>query len=167
MTQVPITLPLIERLRSRYPRVVAGLKDSSGDWDNTKAVLHAFSGDGFDVYPASESTLTKALPLGAAGCISATANVNPSGIRMVYEQWRSPAAGKVQKDADAVRQIFQSMPMIPAMKAVVAHFTEISSWAAVRPPLVSLTESEAAGLLASLGGLGFVMPGINAVPIAS
>ncbi|MCY7305201.1 MAG: dihydrodipicolinate synthase family protein, partial [Rhodoferax sp.] len=69
-TQVPITLNLIEMLRKRYPDTVVGAKDSSGVWSNTQAMIDNFARDGFDVFPASESTLSKALPMGAAGCIS-------------------------------------------------------------------------------------------------
>jgi 4-hydroxy-tetrahydrodipicolinate synthase len=54
LTQVPITLDLIGMLRKRYPDTVVGAKDSSGDWDNTKAMIENFAKDGFDVFPASE-----------------------------------------------------------------------------------------------------------------
>jgi 4-hydroxy-tetrahydrodipicolinate synthase len=89
MTQVPITLALIERLLKRYPRVIAGAKDSSGDWSNSKAMIDAFATGGFDVFPASESLLSKSLAIGGAGCISATVNVNPAGIRAVYDGWNT------------------------------------------------------------------------------
>jgi 4-hydroxy-tetrahydrodipicolinate synthase len=62
MTQVPITLALIERLLKRYPGAIAGAKDSSGDWNNSKAMIDAFAGAGFDVFPASESLLSKRSP---------------------------------------------------------------------------------------------------------
>ena len=39
VSNVAITLELIERLLARYPGIVAGAKDSSGDWHNTKAML--------------------------------------------------------------------------------------------------------------------------------
>src|SRR4029453_4155121 len=39
VAQVPITLGLVERLLKAYPTQVAGMKDSSGDWNNTKAFL--------------------------------------------------------------------------------------------------------------------------------
>src|SRR5581483_2285058 len=47
VSQVPITLGLIERLLGKYPGIVAGVKDSSGDWSNTKAMLDAFAKEGF------------------------------------------------------------------------------------------------------------------------
>src|SRR5262249_54752240 len=77
VAQVGISLGLIERLLKAYPDNVAGIKDSSGDWANTKAVLDAFAASGFDVFPGSETFLLAAMRAGGRGCISATANVNP------------------------------------------------------------------------------------------
>jgi 4-hydroxy-tetrahydrodipicolinate synthase len=78
VAQVPITLGLIERLLKAYPDSVAGIKDSSGDWGNTKAVLDAFAASGFDVFPGSETFLLASMRAGAVGCISATANIIPA-----------------------------------------------------------------------------------------
>ena len=158
VTQVPITLGLVEALRKRYPKTVVGAKDSSGNWDNTKAMLDRFAHDGFDVFPASESTLSQALPLGAAGCISATVNLNPAGIRAVYERWNTPEGPQLQARADVIRKIFQSPNMIPAMKRVAAEFSGHRDWAVVRPPLTRLDEESAARLLRELDAAGFEMP---------
>lgn len=157
-THVPITLNLIEMLRKRYPDTVVGAKDSSGVWDNTKAMLDNFAKDGFDVFPASESTLSKALPLGAAGCISATVNMNPAGIRAVYEGWRGAAGGQLQAKADVIRTIFQGVPMIPAMKRVVAEFAQDAEWRVVRPPLTALDDAAVPALLGALSEAQFDMP---------
>src|SRR5512140_940808 len=46
MSQVPITPHLIERLLTAYPNTVVGMKDSSGDWNNTKTMLDAFGQSG-------------------------------------------------------------------------------------------------------------------------
>jgi 4-hydroxy-tetrahydrodipicolinate synthase len=159
VTQVPITLKLIEMLRAKFPKTVVGAKDSSGHWDNTKAMLDAFAKDGFDVFPASESTLSQALPLGAAGCISATVNLNPAGIRAVYDNWDKPQGPQLQAKADVIRRIFQSPNMIPAMKHVAAAFSGQRDWALVRPPLVKLADDAAAKLMAELQAAGFNMPG--------
>ena len=40
---VGITPKLVERLLAAYPGAIAGMKDSSGDWNNTKTFLDAFS----------------------------------------------------------------------------------------------------------------------------
>ncbi|CAN5199336.1 dihydrodipicolinate synthase family protein [soil metagenome] len=157
-TAVPITLSLIERLRARYPATVLGAKDSSGDWSNSKAMIDAFAADGFAVFPASESLLSKALPIGGAGCISATVNMNPAGIHAVFKQWNTQQGPALQASADVVRNIFQSAPMIPAMKRVVAEFSGDDQWRTVRPPLVALDESASIKVLGALREAGFDMP---------
>jgi 4-hydroxy-tetrahydrodipicolinate synthase len=161
VTQVPITLKLIGMLRKRYPQTVVGAKDSSGVWDNTKAMLDEFAKDGFDVFPASESTLSQALPLGAAGCISATVNLNPAGIRAVFENWNTPEGRDLQAKADVIRKIFQGPNMIPAMKRTAAEFSGHREWAVVRPPLVPLAGESAAPLMRELQAAGFAMPGFG------
>jgi len=157
-THVPITMGLIERLLKHYPGVIAGAKDSSGDWDNTKAMLDQFAKEGFDVFPASESFLSAALPLGAAGCISATVNVNPAGIDTLYREWDSEQGSDRQEKADVVRKIFQGGYMIPAMKHTVAKFSGIDQWRNVRPPLVKLPADSARKLEEDLTAAGFNMP---------
>ena len=54
-------MALIERLLKAYPGIVAGAKDSSGDWNNTKAYLDNFAKAGFDVFPGSETFLLQGL----------------------------------------------------------------------------------------------------------
>lgn len=158
-THVPITLALIERLLHRYPGVIAGAKDSSGDWANTRAMIDQFAAGGFDVFPASESFLSTALPLGAAGCISATVNMNPTGIHALIEGWNTPQGGALQHKADAVRQIFQGSYMIAAMKHALASCSGQPSWRTVRPPLTMLEPTTAEALERRLRDIGFAMDG--------
>ena len=158
VTQVPITLNLIAMLRKRYPDTVVGAKDSSGNWDNTKAMIDNFASDGFDVFPASESLLSKALPLGAAGCISATVNMNPAAIHALFEGWNGAQGAALQARADVVRAIFQAVPMIAAMKRVVAEFSQDPTWGVVRPPLCALADDAATLVLRNLANAGFDMP---------
>ena len=160
VSQVPITLNLIGRLRARYPGIVAGAKDSSGDWANTKAMLDEFGKDGFDVFPGSETFLLEGMRHGGAGCISATANVNPGAIDKLYRTWRSADAERLQASITATRKIVQKQPMIPALKSIVAHFGNDPEWRRVRPPLVELTSEQEAALLPELKAAGFAMPGL-------
>jgi 4-hydroxy-tetrahydrodipicolinate synthase len=162
VSQVPITLPLIERLLKAYPGTVAGAKDSSGDWNNTKAMLDAFAASGFDVFPGAEIFLLAGMRNGGAGCISATANVNPAAIARLHDDWRGPQADEQQKRLDDIRATVARYPMIPALKAAVAHWSGIPEWATVRPPLVALTAEQAASLVAELKQRGFDMPGLSA-----
>ena len=88
---VGITPNLVERLVKAYPSAIAGMKDSSGDWNNTKTFLDEFSGIGFDVFVGSESFLLANMRNGGVGTISATANVNPAAIDALYERVKSQA----------------------------------------------------------------------------
>jgi 4-hydroxy-tetrahydrodipicolinate synthase len=161
VSQVPITLGLIERLLKAYPKSVAGLKDSSGDWSNTKAVLDNFGRSGFDVFPGSEVFLLDGLRNGGVGCITATGNVNPGPIDKVYQNWQGPQADQLQADITATRKVVQAVPMIPALKAIIAQFGGDPSFVTVRPPLIELTADENAKLFAGLKTVNFTMPGLK------
>ena len=157
VAQVSISIPLIERLLQRYPQTVAGIKDSSGDWNNTKSLLEAFADTGFAVFAGSEVFLLSNMRQGGVGCISATANVNPAAIHRVFESWRDPDAGAMQEKIAATRAVVQKYPMIPALKAIVARGFADPEWATVRPPLVPLTGSQCESLAAELDSHGFTL----------
>jgi 4-hydroxy-tetrahydrodipicolinate synthase len=161
VSQVPITLGLIERLLKAYPQTVAGVKDSSGDWTNTKAMLDAFAASGFDVFAGSETFLLANMRGGGKGCISATANVNPGPIARLHASWPASDADAQQTRLDEIRGTFQKFPMIPALKAAIAHYGNDPAWATVRPPLVNLAPDAAAALVAELDRRGFSMPGLR------
>ena len=159
VSQVGIPVELVERLTRAYPEIVAGIKDSSGDWDNTRALIE-HGGANFRVFSGSESFLLRNLEAGGAGCISATANVNPAAIRRLYELWKTPAAGKLQEDLDELRSCLQMPVMIPALKAVLASFLDNPEWETVRPPLMPLGRQRVNELRQRLAELEFSMPGL-------
>lgn len=158
---VPISFNLIERLLKDYPGIIAGVKDSSGDWANTSAMLERFQPQGFDVFAGSETFLLQTMRAGGAGCISATANVNPAAISMLYHEWQSADAEAQQAALDATRSIFAGYVMIPALKAAVARFSQDRDWLAVRPPLVPFDAEQESNLAAALDRIGFAMPGLD------
>jgi 4-hydroxy-tetrahydrodipicolinate synthase len=158
VAQVSIPLKLIERLIKAYPDTVVGIKDSSGDWNNTKSVLDAFPG--FGTFAGSEAALLATLRGGGVGCITATGNINPAGIRRVFETWRTAEADGIQEKVTAFRNTMQSFPMIPALKAVVGHFRKDENWRRVRPPLVGLADDVRTRLVGAIGTHGFTMPGL-------
>ncbi len=149
----PISLKLIEMLVKEYPDTVVGLKDSSGDWGNTEAVIKNFPG--FTVFPGSETFLLQGLRAGGAGCITATGNINPAGIRNVYENWQTDEADALQARITEVRMTIQAYPLIPAMKRMVEHFHKEPGWEQTRPPLGVLNAEKTVGLLADLEKVGF------------
>src|SRR5436189_5334791 len=138
---VGITPKLVERLLNAYPNAIAGMKDSSGDWNNTKTFLDAFAGSarptrtGFDVFVGSESFLLANMRNGGAGTISATANVNPAAIQELYT-----VASAVSADVDlepqqarlnVVREVFSSRKfpsMIAAVKQEIAIHAHDREW---------------------------------------
>ena len=159
---VGITPKLVERLLKKYPKAVAGMKDSSGDWNNTKMMLDNFAKSGFDVFAGSESFLLANMKNGGAGCISATANVNPAAIDRLYREWQKPDAEAQQKALDVVRGTFGNSKylMIAALKAGIAHYSGDDQWCTVRPPLVELSKEQRTSLAAELAAIAFKMPGL-------
>ena len=161
IAHVPITIGVTERLLKTYPHQVAGMKDSSGDWNNTKIFLDAFAKSGFDVFVGSEGFLLRNMQSGGLGCISATANVNPGPIARLCESWQAGDADSQQARLNEVRDVFKKVPMIPALKAAIAHYGDDSTWRTVRPPLVPLTPELESTLVAELNSKGFSMPGLS------
>ncbi len=160
VSQIALSLALIERLLTAYPHTVAGIKDSSGDWSNTQALLQRFQGQAFDVFAGSETFLLATLRGGGAGCITATGNINPAPIAQLARSWRDADAEAKQAALDRVRATLQKWPMIAALKATIAHHADDAQWATVRPPLVELTPEQQDALAGALAGLGFSMPGL-------
>jgi 4-hydroxy-tetrahydrodipicolinate synthase len=152
---VGYSLDLVGRLIAAYPDTVVGLKDSSGDWQNTAALLERFPG--FAVFPGSEVFLLDALKKGGAGCITATGNINVAALARLYALWRTPQAEALQAAATTLRRAMQAYPMVPALKRVIAHFRDDPAWAAVRAPLTALGPAQSAALLAELSRLGFAL----------
>jgi 4-hydroxy-tetrahydrodipicolinate synthase len=148
VAQVGFSLSLIGRLIKAFPDTVVGLKDSSGDWSNTAAILDAYPQ--FEVFPGSEIFLLDGLRKGAVGCISATCNVSAAAIRNVYDNWRSADADRLQGDITALRKAIQAYPMIPALKAIIAHYRQDPAWARLRPPFTDLSAADAAKAIQTL-----------------
>ena len=160
---VPITLSLIERLLKAYPTIIAGVKDSSGDWSNTLAMIERFGPQGFSVFAGSENFLLATLRHGGAGCITATGNVNPAPIVRLYKTWRDADADAQQKQLDAQRAAFAQFVMIPAMKSAISMRSGRKDWVNVRPPLVELNAEQQETLNHALERAQFSMPNAQAL----
>ena len=77
---------------------------------------------------------------------------------------RNADAPQQQEALNAVRKATGQYVMIPALKAVVAHFAKDPDWVAVRPPLVALSKEQAAKVIQDLNNLDFHMPGLRKEP---
>ncbi len=165
VSQVGISMKLIERLLKAYPGAIAGVKDSSGDWSNTETMLREFQPSGFDVFAGSEAILLATLRGGGVGCITATGNVNPGPIVELYRHWQDADADQRQQALTATRSVFQKLPMIAAMKAAIAWQSGDQAWSVLRPPLVELDAGQCQQLQDELQACGFAMPHAEALAV--
>ncbi len=138
VAQVGFTLPLIGRLKKEFPTNIRGMKDSSGDWSNMEAVLTTYPD--LEFFPGSEAFLLNGLRCGSAGVISATANVNPGPMRALFDSWHDDvdAAEAQQAKISALRKAVEGYPVIPLLKAIIAHYRDDPVWAEMRPPFEAL-----------------------------
>jgi 4-hydroxy-tetrahydrodipicolinate synthase len=151
-SQIPITLNLIERLLAAYPGVIAGAKDSSGDFANMEAMCSRFPG--FKVFAGTERLILAVMRAGGAGCISANANIHGAAMLDLVRRWRQPEAQAMQTALEGFRAVMEGLPLIAALKAVTARRTSDPGWRLVRPPLVELPPAKEAELLERLRDIG-------------
>lgn len=143
---VGLSIDLVRRLHEAYPEIIVGIKDSSGDWDNTAALLDIKT---LITYPGAELPVIEAIKLGAPGCISATANLNGNGIAQVIELCHAgdfDAAEEVHKTVKEIRYLFQDYAPIPAQKALLARGTVDDRWNNLRPPMMAMASEKVADL---------------------
>jgi len=133
IVMIRITPKLVERLVKAYPSAIAGIKDSSGDWKNTKTFVDAFaggscqSGSDFDVFVGSETFLLANMHNGGAGTISATANMNPAAINALYQSAKSQAPNP-KHQGNSKHQKSKSTPLRqPRMLSGLQHGHETAS----------------------------------------
>ncbi len=151
MAGIGFTPSLAGRLATDFPGTVVAYKDSSGDFGNTRAVVAA--APGIAVFPGSETFLRPGLENGTAGCISATCNVNPAGIRRVFDM----VTGAMSADPDRaeaemkdIRKLIEDYAPVPAMKGLLAVRRADERWRNVRPPLLPASAEKTSNLIADL-----------------
>jgi 4-hydroxy-tetrahydrodipicolinate synthase len=146
-------LALVGRLLKAFPGVVKGIKDSSGDFANSRAYAEHYAKDGFEVYVGDDSLLTQMLAAGGAGCITAASNVNCTAGACVYAT-RDAAA---QDILNATRRAVKLVPLIPGLKALVARNTGDARWTNIRPPHLKLSAAEESKLFAAFDASGVTL----------
>lgn len=129
LTGVRISPDLVARLRDAFPGVVVGVKDSSGDWDQTAAFLAGHKD--IAILVGNEADLARAVQLGASGAISGMANVAPKLVARLV-------AGKHDVAIDRALDKVLSMPVVPSIKAILAAKTGDEGWSRVRAPLLPI-----------------------------
>jgi 4-hydroxy-tetrahydrodipicolinate synthase len=141
VTEVPLPLELVVRLARDFPGAITGLKDSGGDWSYTEALLARRGA--LSVMVGDERHLAHAVRLGAEGAISGMGNLVPERLLGLTDHGREDP-GMIEMVNAVV-----SVPVTPAVKALVAHVTGDAGWKRTRAPLVP-TPDDVAGRLAAL-----------------
>ncbi|MSP06734.1 MAG: dihydrodipicolinate synthase family protein [Candidatus Fonsibacter sp.] len=147
---VTISIDLVNRLMEEFSDTIAGIKDSSGNFENTKKYKEIKN---FIVYPGSEKFLYEGLHIGCSGCISATTNVNIEAVKLINTFDKSQGES-INKKIKTVRDVFEKYPVIAALKAI--KINEDSNWSNVRPPLVALNDQQKSNLLKDLKDINFL-----------
>jgi len=145
MTGVHIGVELVTRLRTAFPEVIAGVKDSGGEWASTAALLAAHKD--LAILVGHENHLARAVQLGASGAISGIANLDPALVGGL-------AAGRADPRIDAVLAAILAYPVVPAIKAALAGLTGDDVWLRTRAPLPSLSRADARALCQTLSRIG-------------
>ncbi len=162
MSAVPFGHELIGRFLNDFPGVFCGIKDSSGDFENMKAMAAAFPG--FDVFAGTERYLLDALRAGGAGTITATGNCTAETCGAVYAAWRagSPEADRLQEELTAQRLALQAYPAAAGLKELLARESGKAAWRNVRPPFLTLPPERADQLVADMRKVHFRLPAMAA-----
>ena len=133
MSGIPFSIPFIQKLTKDYPGIVVGIKDSSGDFENMKAMVKNIPN--FQVFAGTEKFLLDILKIGGAGCVSATANVTTPLAAAVYQSWKAGEnAENLQAHLVKVRAAFEGLPFSGALKSYLADLKSDSRWLGIRPP---------------------------------
>ncbi|MDB5314430.1 MAG: 4-hydroxy-tetrahydrodipicolinate synthase [Rhodospirillales bacterium] len=158
---VPFTLDLIGRLLKAFPGAIQGVKDSSGDYANMKAMCDAFAADGFEVYSGSDEFLQRILADGGAGCITAASNANSHWGGIVYAKRTGAEADAAQAMLAATRKAATSVPLISGLREIIARSTGDDGWRTIRPPHLPLNKAQAGAIWASWSAAGAIpLPGL-------
>lgn len=155
MSQTPFSTTLVNRLRAEFGPIIAGLKDSSGDFEQSRGFIEATGGvdADFDVYPSSEAMLWDGLSIGSAGIISGSTNVFANGVQAARNAPEGPERDAAMDKVRAARAMASKYPLMAEMKTLEAWRSGDDSWLRMAPPLVPLTDDQKVALRADLDAL--------------
>jgi 4-hydroxy-tetrahydrodipicolinate synthase len=142
LSGLPWHTKLIKRLIDSFGARIAGLKDSSGDMPFAREA--AAIAPSFKVFPSTEAVLLDARAGAFAGCISATANLNAD---LCQRAWQLGDAAALDA-AVTIRKLFEGRPLVPGVKALLAHIHGDAALARVLPPLAPFSPADTAAVVA-------------------
>jgi 4-hydroxy-tetrahydrodipicolinate synthase len=137
-TGVIISHDVVKHLRRAYPKVIRGVKESSGTWDYAERMI----GENNDlaILIGDERQLARAVRLGGQGAICGMANIYAERLRPMVH------GGRDDPTLNALVEAVISGPVLPGIKALIADKHKDAQWLAVRAPLDPLSASMASDL---------------------
>lgn len=155
MSSVPLSTDLVLRLRAEFGPIIAGLKDSSGDFEQSRAFVAATGGiaEDFDVYPSSEAFLWDGLSIGTAGIISGSTNIFANRVQIARHAPEGPERDAAMDAVRLARTTASKYPLMAAMKTAEAWRSGDDNWLRMQPPLMPLSEEQRVALKADLAAL--------------
>jgi 4-hydroxy-tetrahydrodipicolinate synthase len=142
MSGLPWHVALITLLLDSFSSRIAGLKDSSGDMAYARSA--AAISKNFAVFPSTEACLLEARRGDFAGCISATANLNAD---LCARAWSGGDTTALDA-AVTIRKLFDGKPLVPGVKALLAHIHGEPGLSRVRPPLAPFSAADRVSVIA-------------------
>jgi 4-hydroxy-tetrahydrodipicolinate synthase len=133
---------LVRRLLDQCGSRIVGLKDSSGDMAYAREA--AAISKSFAVFPSTEAVLIEARGGAFAGCISATANLNPDLCQRAWSKGDQAALDH----AVTIRKLFDGKQLVPGVKALLSHIHTDPALARVKPPLAPFSAADRAAAIA-------------------
>lgn len=133
---VAIPTTVAASLRQRYGKMVAGLKDSSGDFKQFQAFRNAAPELAITV--GNEADIARAIAAGGAGTICGMANVVPELVKGMLDG--RDVEARMQAAIDVV---VRTPSLVATLKAILAAQTGDTGWLRVRPPLRALSDGTA------------------------
>jgi 4-hydroxy-tetrahydrodipicolinate synthase len=152
VSAVPLSVDLVARLARAFPEVIAGVKDSGGDWSHTSALLSRLPE--LAILSGHEPHLPQLMRAGGAGTICGVANIYPAMVRALLTP--SVSAEDEARIATFIRIAFQQ-PFLAGFKWMVAERLRDPAWLAMRAPLAVLDDAQSRALRDALGRAGFVL----------
>ncbi len=101
---------------------IAGIKDSSGNFENIQQYINVTKNKEFSVIAGTDSLILKTLMAGGVGAIAATANMLPKTVVSIYNNWLEgniEEAQKAQEDLQPLRDTFAYGAIPSSLKKAV------------------------------------------------
>jgi len=141
------SLECIEKLVSKFPKQIIGVKDSSYNLYKKLKI------DNFSIMPGSEIKLLEGLSIGCSGIITATANVTASLARNVYDDFVNKRDQTQNQKLCEVRSTFDKFNLISGLHTFLK--SKDNNFKNLLPPLHLLPKDQENELKTLLKNLNF------------